>query len=481
MRGNVSDSPARTRELLAGIVVLALLVRAGVGWLDRGHGEMEHLADLYRAEAYALAAGYGMLHPAPSGPAEVDLLRLADSLAAQGKRITPETAPRITPARWRPASMHPPGYAVFLLGIYRLFGEPLFAWARVVQAVLDAASCLLVYLIGVRFAGRAVGLVAAAGQALAAPAAYLATSRVADALCPALYILTFWLSVKAVDTRRTAWFVAAGAACGVACLFRPDYLPFAAGLALAALLVQRRLLPVVGRMLAFGAAMVLVMLPWGLWNRSKVGSFTLSSTVGGATLYESIGQFPNPYGIVFDDLAMLRTAREAGYEGIDDPGADRWFKRRYLAIVRENPGLIAGQMLRRVPLAIAPLYRWGYVNPAYRGRTFFDYVAREHVGPLEAARRHPAEVLGAYWDRMISGVIALGLFAACVALAVAERRRWATVVLLLLPYWAIVLSHLPFTMGSRLLAPALFCQIVAAAYWVVRLRGRGPVELWAPR
>ncbi len=480
MRENVSES-ARTRGLLAGIFVLALLVRAGVGFMARGHGEMENLADVYQEEAYALAAGYGTVRPLEQAPKEVDLFRLADSLAARGERITPQTAPPITPSRWRPATLHPPGYAVFLWGVYRLLGEPLIPKAKVVQAVLDAAAALLVYLIGRRFTGRAVGLVAATAQALSAPAAYLATSRVADSLCPALYILVFWLSLKAVESRRVLWFAAVGAALGLLCLFRPDYYAYAVFFALTAWLVLRRPLLVAGRTLVVAAGLFLVVLPWGLRNQRALGTFKLTSVGGPATLYESIGQFPNPYGIIFDDAFIIRMARDAGFEGMDDLGAERFFRQRYLRILREDPALIAGQMARRIPIAVAPLYRWGYVNPDYRGHTFYDYVARERLSAVQAVRRHPLQVLRAYWDRMISAAIALGLFVACVGLCVAERRRWRAVVLLLLPYWAIVVSHLLFNMGARLLAPALFCQLVVAAYWIVRLRGRQHVELWAPR
>ncbi len=471
----------RTRLALGAIFVLALLVRAAVGYMARGHGEMEGLADRYQEEAYALAAGYGAVRPLATRPPEVNLIRLADSLEARGAKLTPRTAPPIHRALWRPSTMHPPGYAVFLLGIYRLLGEPLIPKAKVVQVLLDAASILLVYSIGKRFAGRTVGLLAATAAALSAPAAFLATSRVADSLCPALYVLVFWLSVRALETRRALWFVAAGAACGIISLMRPDYLVYPPFLFLGALLFLRQPLAAIRGTAFFAAAMFLVLLPWGLRNQRVFGTFTVSSTCGWAGLYQTIGQFKNPYGIVFSDALMDALARDAGFDSFDDPAANSYFKGKFLAIVRENPAFLAGEALRRIPMAVAPMYRWGYVNAHYEaGHGFYDYLAREGLSTGQAVRRHPRELLLAYWDRLLSGAISLGLFVASVAFLVAERRRWRTAVLLLLPYATIVLTHLGYNMGARFLAPALFCQLVVAAYWIVRLSGSEPVTLWEP-
>jgi hypothetical protein len=291
----------------------------------------------------------------------------------------------------------------------------------------------------------------------------------------------FWLSLRALDTRRAVWFAAAGAACGVLSLVRPDYLPFPLFFLVAAWLFLRRPLTALRGFAFLSAAMFLVLLPWMLRNQRDLGKFTPGSTSAWAGLYQTIGQFPNPYGIVFDDTYMMDRARSQGFDSFDDAGADRYFKQQFLEIARENPGLLVGQVLRRIPLAIAPLYRWGYVNRFYEsGHSTYDYLAREGLGVTQVLRRHPIEFIRAYWDRLISGAIAFGLSVGCVAMLVVERRRWRTVVLLLLPYVTIMLPHLGYNMGARHLAPALFCQLVVAAYWIARLSRRGPVELWQP-
>jgi hypothetical protein len=235
----------------------------------------------------------------------------------------------------------------------------------------------------------------------------------------------------------------------------------------------------VGRAVAASALLAacafLVLLPWGLRNLAAHGRFNITTHAGGMALYQSIGQFPNPYGIVFDDGRMSDLVRAQGFESLDDPRADAWFKRRFMAIVRENPALLAEQALRRIPLGIMPLYRWGYDNPDYRGHGFYDH-AKRGLSPEQAVLHHPGKVFAAYWDRLLFGVIALGLFVSSAALAADRRLRgWGLV--LFLPYLYVFLSHLPVILGARLLLPAVFGQLVALAIWIERFAFHGVVEI----
>ncbi len=468
--------PVRRRTLLL-LFAVALLVRAAMGFWAAGRGEMQGLAWRYRQDAMALAVGYGFNRPAEDRPRQVDLLTMADSLAARGERLTPAKVPPKDPARWRPSGLHPPGYAWFLSIVYRTLGNPLLFWAKAIQALLDSAACLLVFALGRRFAGRTAGLFAGFAYALFLPVAYLVTSQVADALVPPCYVALFALYVRGLETRRLAWFVAAGAVLGIACLLRPDSLLLPPFLLVGALVQPHGRWRGALGVAALAAAAFLVLLPWGLRNRRVTGSFQLTTSAGGMSLFQSIGQFPNPYGIVFDDGVMADSARAAGFEGLDDPAASRYFTRRTLQIVRQSPMLMLGHAVQRLPLGIAPLYHWGYDNRAYRGHSFFDYVARERLNAFQVLVRHPREVLAAYWDRLLFGLVALLLFVAGIALFVAERRQWPVVVLLWLLYAYLAISHVPLMLGARLLIPGVFGQLIMLGYWYDRLVRRSTVHL----
>jgi 4-amino-4-deoxy-L-arabinose transferase-like glycosyltransferase len=465
------------RRVLVLLFLVALAVRAAVGFWASGRGEMEGLSWRYRQDAMALVAGYGFQRPVETAPPQVNLLALADSLARHGERLTPARVPAKDPALWRPSGLHPPGYAWFLSVVYRTLGEPLLFWAKTIQSLIDACACLLVYRLGRRFVGAGAGVFAAAAYAVSLPVAYLATSHVADAWMPAFYVAIIALFVRGLDTRRLAWFAASGVALGLACLLRPDSLLLPSFLFVGAIVQPGARVRGALGVGVLTAATLLVLLPWGLRNQRVTGHFQLTTSAGGMALYQSIGQFPNPYGLVFDDEVMADSARAAGFEGIDDPAASRYFTHRFLTVAHENPALLVGNMLQRVPLGIAPLYHWGYDNRTYPGRSFFDYAGGEHLNPYQAIARHPAAVFEAYWDRLISSVLALVLFAAGLALFVIERRSWPVIVLLWLPYAYLVLSHIPLMLGARLLIPGLFGQFIMLGYWYERFVLRRPVRL----
>jgi 4-amino-4-deoxy-L-arabinose transferase-like glycosyltransferase len=475
--------PARwsTARNLILICLLAIVARSGVGVMAHGHGVMEGLADRYRQDAYALSAGYGLERPYELAPPQVRLVAVADSLAAQGERVTPAAVPAKDPALWRPSALHPPGYALYLFLIYQTLGDPLILWAKILQALFDSLACVFVFLIGRRFAGTRVGYFSAVFYALFLPIAYIVTSRVADSVIPPLYVLVFWFYIKGLDSERLRWFLLSGLVLGVMCLFRPDYVLYPLFLGFGALLFFKRPGQAVFSMSLLVLVMILVLLPYGFHNQRVMGEFKITSNAGGASVYQSLGQFPNPYGIVFKDELMVEMAHEAGFESVDDPDADRYFKQKYLTIVRENPGLILGQAVRRVPLGVAPLYRWGYTNPYYKGHSFYDYVANEGLSAYQVILRYPGEVVRAYWDRLIAGALAFVLFVSWVVLLFLERRNWRTVLILSLPYAYIFLSHLVIILGARLLVPGAFCQFIALGYLVERFLFRRPVEFWSAR
>jgi 4-amino-4-deoxy-L-arabinose transferase-like glycosyltransferase len=458
----------RTKMLL---VLIAFVVRLLVAWAATGHGEMEGLADRYQKDAYAVLAGYGFTRPVELQTPQVDLIALAAALDAKGVRISPEQVPPIEPARWRPSGLHPPLYAYFLAGVYMAVGnEWLFPVARTLQALVDALACLVVFGVALRLAGPWTARFAAWAYALFLPAAYIATSRVADSFMPVASVVVFALWVRALETRRLKDFVLSGVALGVANLIRPDLFLYPVFLGIVALWALRgdRQRALVGSG-CLGAAMLLVMVPWALRNHAVYGEFKFTTNAGGATMLQTVGQLPNPYDLPVPDESYAEMARNAGYDGIDDPGADRMFKQRFLKIARENPGLLIGQAAQRLPMGLVPLYRWGYVNEYYEsGHSFYDFKHKEGIGAYQVLFRHPLEILRAYWDRLLFGLVSFVLLIASLIVIWIERRRLWAPAILFVPWVYVVASHLPISMGARLMVPIAFCQLIALGYLLAR-------------
>jgi len=465
------------RRHLAAIALLALLVRAVIGVWATGRGEMEGLSYAYEASGYALAAGYGFIRPVYGQPAEVDLPRLVAEQAALGRRVGPGTAPPITPTRWRPASLHPPGYAAFLCALYELTGQPVGPWARTLQALLDAGACVLVARIGLRLGGRLAALFAGYGSAVFPPLAYLVTSHVADSLTPPFVVLAFWLVLRGLDSHRLGWWIGAGAALASLWMLRPDYAALGPFLLLGAAVLRTGVRPLLLRAAVLLLTVALAVLPWALRNRRAIGEFTPGATSSGLVLMQSIGMFSNPLHIPLEDDWYNREAVRAGFESAEDPRAERMFRTRFLAVARTHPLLVARSWLLRLGLGLVPPYHWGYDNPWYKRNSYYAFLAREGRSPMGTLLHHPTEVLRAYWDRILFLPVSLLLLVGSIAGLVLARARWRDVAVALLPYAYVVLVHLPLYMTMRMLVPGVFGQLIMLGYWYERLVLRRSVRM----
>jgi 4-amino-4-deoxy-L-arabinose transferase-like glycosyltransferase len=453
------------------ILLLALVVRGGIGMLANGRGEMEGLADRYEDSAYAMAAGYGYVRPALDH-APADLRGLVARLAEHGARLTPANAPPMDSAQWRPATLHPPGYSALLLLFYRTLGPPVTLWARILQALLDAGACVLVAMIGMEFGGRFTGLFAGYACALFLPLAFQVTSRVADGFGPPLTVLIFWLFLAGLQRRTVAAWSAAGVVTGLLWMMRPDFALLPAFLLAGAMLLRMPWRRLLGGGLAWLLVTSVLVLPWALHNRRTIGELNAGSTATGMMLLQGVGMFPNPYGIHPEDAWYDQEARRAGLESCEDPHASRMFTQRFLGIVRRDPGLFVRQTLLRLELALVPPYHWGMINPDYDRYGYYHFRRVEGGGPMQILFHHPLELLRAQWDRFLFLPVSLLLLLACIACIAHPRADRRRAIVLLLPFLYVLLVHLPMFFTTRMMVPGTFVQWIALGIVIERMRGR---------
>ena len=192
-----------------------------------------------------------------------------------------------------PSLIRLPGYPLFLAGIYAVFGHGDNTAVRIVQALIDTASCGLIALLAFYWEPeeKLKRRSAIAGLALAAACPF-GTIYVATILTetPTIFLavgmcLTATLAFRALDERcAMLWWIATGIISGVAVLFRPDSGLFAAaiGITLVATTLKRpenpaetshekKLLFRFSRAAFFGTlfslAFCLVLVPWTIRNR----------------------------------------------------------------------------------------------------------------------------------------------------------------------------------------------------------------------
>ena len=228
-----------------------------------------------------------------------------------------------------PSIIRLPGYPLFLTSIYYVFGHGNNTAVRIVQAVIDTATCLLIALVAFQWTTdeelkRTTSLAALALAAICPFTAIYSgtiltevpTSFLAVALC-----LAATFAFKATNRKPAfIWWAIAGAIAGIAVLFRPDSGLFAAAIGLTIILsgaltarkdtslasepnvgkrkLFRRLLSSGYLAAVFSVAFCLILVPWTIRNRRVFHVFQPLSPAHG----EMPGEFvPRGY------LMWLRT------------------------------------------------------------------------------------------------------------------------------------------------------------------------------
>jgi 4-amino-4-deoxy-L-arabinose transferase-like glycosyltransferase len=218
-----------------------------------------------------------------------------------------------------PSLIRLPGYPLFLAGVYAVFGHGNNTAVRVVQAVIDTLTCVLIALVAFEWAvdSERKHRTAIVAFALAAvcpfTAIYVGTilTEVWASFLAAAMVLTATFAFKSTTRKRAlAWWIITGLTAGLAVLFRPDSGLFAAAIGLTLVLstviaLTRHAGPklplisgaVVSAVL-FSAAFCVVLVPWTIRNRRVFHVFQPLSPAHG----EMPGEFvPRGY------LLWLRT------------------------------------------------------------------------------------------------------------------------------------------------------------------------------
>jgi 4-amino-4-deoxy-L-arabinose transferase-like glycosyltransferase len=178
---------------------------------------------------------------------------------------------------YEPTLIRLPGYPLFLAAIYAAFGHGNNTAVRVVQAVIDTATCVLIALVAFEWAideeRKHRAAIIALGLAAVCPftAIYVATilTEVATNFLAVAMVLAATLAFKATTRRRAiVWWVVSGVIAGLAVFFRPDSGLFAAAIGFTLLIsMWSRLRQAIVFASVFSLAFCLVLVPWTIRNR----------------------------------------------------------------------------------------------------------------------------------------------------------------------------------------------------------------------
>ena len=405
---------------------------------------------------------------------------LARNLVHQGRYTT---YAGITPTV--PEAKRTPGYPLFLAAVYLLFGESRLAVAGV-HAVLFALVCCLMYAIGARVRGAALGLTAAAATALYAPLPYYGAQALSMVLGTLLTVAAVWLLLPVPTLPSTRRFIVAGLVCGALALVRPAFVLAPLWIAAWYVLVAPRL-GAAGRpswraLAGFLGAVALLMGPWVAYTATHFGS--LSPAPAGRVwrdLWEGTwhGVWPGRVHAQIMSIGKAGLTGEALDEHLRQLGPDVARMRRFL-----DEDRVILEPIRALPDPRARVYAHVAAERAYR-QTALRNIAEDPAGYLWRRATHgtftlwashipiryrlidsmPPVVIRAIWALQ---VILLAVAAWGIVVLVRTDRLLAT--FLLLPVLYVAVLHFPLRPDPRWALPVmplvlLFAMIAATSVW----------------
>lgn len=234
-----------------------------------------------------------------------------------------------------------PLYPGLLAGLYGVFGETVLA-VQLTQALLGAATAVLVWWIGRRLFGTAVGIISASAFALYPLAIWYASAVFSETLFT--FLLTGFVAMVLwwFDVRGCRLAAASGAVLGLAMLTRPValLLPFVIGVAI---LVRRRSAPgLLSEFALFLLAVGLAIAPWTVRNYvASGGRFIPIATGGGGTIAygTQYALDPLPAKIGRKPARELRARQNPeGNPPMFDPAEDEALYERAIRAILAKPG-----------------------------------------------------------------------------------------------------------------------------------------------
>ncbi len=355
----------------------------------------------------------------------------------------------------------PPLYPFFLVAVYETLGRDAVAVA-LVQIGFDVLVVLLLYWIGRRVAGEAVGLLAALFYGVYPYLLYQNLTVNDTAIFILLLTAGIAAAYKARDTRGWRWAVALGVAFGLAALTKTLIVLL---LPLLALWWWRviGLRPAIRLALASGIALVAVVLPWVVRNTHLHGELVLISTNGGSNLHQG----NNP--CVDDYLARGWDAQWVNCIGAppddySETEAEAWHREQALTYLRDNPGDWPRLFWTKFWVLWSPVIMPYELPPD-------PYLVDDAVLQFESPEFQAARVVHVLY---FAPVLLLGI----VGLFTGWRNRATEIGPLVAVFAAITITYVVFHPSTRYRSPADPFVFILAALAITRLWPRFVARLF---
>jgi 4-amino-4-deoxy-L-arabinose transferase-like glycosyltransferase len=185
---------------------------------------------------------------------------------------------------WFPP-VRPPGYNLFIVFFYYLFGVHIWV-VLLVQCLLDTGITIMTYFLSwMLFKSKSVSLVAAILYATNWLTPLYSITLLSDIPCTFIFVLSIIFFVNAMQQDKISYIILSAFLLGIATFIRPIFQYFIVILIFMLLLrkqsFSRKLINITAIFLIFAA----VLSPWQFRNLVKFGQYSLTTTFNGTLCY----------------------------------------------------------------------------------------------------------------------------------------------------------------------------------------------------
>lgn len=345
-----------------------------------------------------------------------------------------------------------PGLTILLSGFCAVFGRVPILPFKIFQALLGAGSIYILFLTGRRMFSAKAGLLAAYLASVYSANIYAPNAILTESVFTFLFILLFYISCEAVETKLMRHYIWGGIVLGTAVLFRPTIILFPL-VVFAMWLVKRYK---AGEMLKFGSTVVLIVLailsPWIIRNFVVFGKFiplTLSSgnpfEQGTYINYDRAAEEENEKDINFVKIISEKCAEK----GLDINDFDH--DEVVMDFVEKQRGLIrVREIMTKEPLKYIKWYTWGKTMQNWKQPFLW-----KNLFGIEYYKFEIQHIL--YMMFGIAGAIYIAISG--------KTNSWYLASILTLLYFNTV--HLPYYCFPRYVYPSVFCIMIYIAFMTV--------------
>jgi len=178
-----------------------------------------------------------------------------------------------------------PFYAYLLGAIYAVFGPSLTA-AKIIQHILGAFSCSLIFILADRYFGRKIAVISGLIASIYWVFIYFEDELLLDSLLVMFSLILIFILLRIYENPRRKLFFAAGITLGIAAITRPNFLAMLPVIAVWVLYaLKSRLREKIIWLLILAAGSALIILPVTVRNIAVGGDFVLIASQGGINFY----------------------------------------------------------------------------------------------------------------------------------------------------------------------------------------------------